>query len=493
MDEFILRYKSLKELDQNEVFFRPMINHVARRLLGEVSWGLKMRVLTGAGLSILDMASDAYIGFKFLQDEHKNTRLYGYILVGMILMSILGQLVFVVIQNRRVAPLKLAKEMFIVLTGLKPGWDAGKVTMGVEMEEHHLFDARLELNLMKAIELCFESIPGCILTTHYLLTRKFEFGAVVSIGISALTTGFVSASVSFDCDVDPSARKKDPAFYGYIPDGGSRTVIFACMMLNSSALLLMRSFTAALLLLTDTLYLWAYLGGDMLGFLTFKTVTGDFHHWIPVDGLSGRLLSLLMKCTSKIIVDYTGLLHLRSPQEIGAVPWTTSMGVAVFAAMAALRLNFEHANTESTVLVKGTVMGGMIGTWLVTFLLIILLMKKEYRGSFWNWTRGKDMVMARFRSENEEFKASLLTKNNNMWWTIREDVRDWVQSNWWRWKEEKPEWMTDSWIAKVPKDWIPVEDKQEVDVVRKKERRRGSLLGELKVHRGSVYASGLGR
>ena len=40
---------------------RPMMNVMARRLLGEVSWGLKMRVTMGAGLSILDMATDIFV------------------------------------------------------------------------------------------------------------------------------------------------------------------------------------------------------------------------------------------------------------------------------------------------------------------------------------------------------------------------------------------------------------------------------------------------
>ena len=38
-----------------------MLNVVAKRLLGEVSWGLKLRVTMGAGLSILDMATDILV------------------------------------------------------------------------------------------------------------------------------------------------------------------------------------------------------------------------------------------------------------------------------------------------------------------------------------------------------------------------------------------------------------------------------------------------
>ena len=45
----------------------------------------------------------------------------------------------------------------------------------------------------------------------------------------------------------------------YIPDGGSRTVIFGCMLLNGALLLLIRSFSAAMLMLAKKRY-FAMLG-----------------------------------------------------------------------------------------------------------------------------------------------------------------------------------------------------------------------------------------
>ena len=42
--------------------------------------------------------------------------------------------------------------------------------------------------------------------------------ALVSIVISAMTTGFASAMMAFDMDVDVKHRKNQPKFYGYIPD-----------------------------------------------------------------------------------------------------------------------------------------------------------------------------------------------------------------------------------------------------------------------------------
>ncbi|GMI29651.1 hypothetical protein TeGR_g14379 [Tetraparma gracilis] len=43
------------------VWFRPMMDTIAQRLLESVSWGLKMRLYTGAGLSTLDLLTDLYM------------------------------------------------------------------------------------------------------------------------------------------------------------------------------------------------------------------------------------------------------------------------------------------------------------------------------------------------------------------------------------------------------------------------------------------------
>ena len=59
--------------------------------------------------------------------------------------------------------------------------------------------------------------------------------ALISIAISALTTGYTSAMISFDIDVDVSHRKDQPRFYGYIPDDNAlRGRCFMLMMLISA-------------------------------------------------------------------------------------------------------------------------------------------------------------------------------------------------------------------------------------------------------------------
>ena len=76
--------------------------------------------------------------------------------------------------------------------------------------------------------------------------------ALASIIVSACTTGFTAATISFDFDVSPQRRRDEPAFYGYIPDSaGRRTAIFFCMIMNGALLLLLRSLSTALLAIVN--------------------------------------------------------------------------------------------------------------------------------------------------------------------------------------------------------------------------------------------------
>jgi hypothetical protein len=118
VDEWIGKYPSLRELDKAEVWFRPLINTVALRLLGEVPWGLKMRVFIGAGLSVLDMASD--INVIYLYSNTPGQQVYGTSLLCMLILCLVMQLLVVYGQNKT-RPKKLLREALIVLTGFKPG------------------------------------------------------------------------------------------------------------------------------------------------------------------------------------------------------------------------------------------------------------------------------------------------------------------------------------------------------------------------------------
>ena len=473
VDEWILKHLSLSELDLAEAWFRPMLNVVAKRLLGEVSWGLKGRVIMGAGLSILDMATDIFVIWGYMGND--KTKGYGWSLLWMIVGCMACQLLLVFIQNRK-TPLKMLGEILIVLTGMKPGIDAYNVCSGKQMDEHNAFDAKVEMIIAKGIEMMCESIPGCFLQLYAILkSGDRSQRAIASVAVSALTTGFSSASISFDMDVDPARRMEAPDFYGYIPDDGKRTTIFCCMVLNSALLLLVRSLSAAMLMLVQKRYFVLYIVVDMALYLLQKMARGDVHYWIPLDGILGLFVSISVRVFNKGITDFTGVIHFRSPQELGGLYWTANMFLAQLASFASVWLYFENGEVAVTERETWTLVGCMGGGWLLTFALFLVLMKKEFRRTFFSTKSGKQQIMDRFKSKDDEIKASVLKKNKKMWRPIREDVKEWVLANWWRWEAEKPDWYQESWIAKVPPDMIPSEAKQGAIAIRASARRRSNF------------------
>ena len=72
-----------------------MMEAVAKKLLGEVSWGVKGRVAIGALLSLTDMASDVFVFLKYMGEAR--TRGYGWILLWMLVGNLAMLLLFVVV------------------------------------------------------------------------------------------------------------------------------------------------------------------------------------------------------------------------------------------------------------------------------------------------------------------------------------------------------------------------------------------------------------
>lgn len=280
-----------------------------------------------------------------------------------------------------------------------------------------------------------------------------------SILISAATAGFSSGSLSYDWDCDPTRRRNNPKFYGYIPDGGGRTLIFVCMVLNSMSLLLIRASSAAFLMLVNIRFFLLYLAGDMLLYLLLKTARGDFSYWLPISGSVGLVVSLVIRVIAKTICDFTGVIQLRAPAELGGIYWSANMVMAIAASLASIALYFDRVEDKDAVAPRRTVYACILilcGTWFISFSTILKTMKKEYVSTFFSFDTGNDWAQSFFiHGASDEAKSKTLGLNPVKWKSLRAEAKAWTLENFWRWIEEKPDWFTDNWIAKLPSDFIP--------------------------------------
>jgi hypothetical protein len=216
VDEWILQFPALQEVDKEHSWFRPMVENISYILVGEVGWGLKARVAIGATMSIGDLSTDIFVAFMYWDEKRKA---YFQAIVLMLGISCILQLLIIYTNNSRRGLKITFLESLPVLCGLKPAVDAYRVAHGDKAENGQTFDPQTEMSYIKGVELFAESIPGIIIQIAAIATTSdrttISRGAWISLVMSAMSTGFIGSSISYDYDTDPTKRKQTPEFYGF--------------------------------------------------------------------------------------------------------------------------------------------------------------------------------------------------------------------------------------------------------------------------------------
>jgi hypothetical protein len=163
----------------------------------------------------MDATTDLYTLYTYWNSGLKGQAM---VLLAMIVTNLCFQILIILGQYKSKSWKRKLYEIVITLTFLRPAVDAYRVSTNHEDDEL-LVDQLTELCFNKSIEMGTESIPGCVLQCYVYLASSGQVGkfALLSIAASCLTTGFASAMISFDVDVDVTRRKTQPRFYGYIP------------------------------------------------------------------------------------------------------------------------------------------------------------------------------------------------------------------------------------------------------------------------------------
>jgi hypothetical protein len=144
----------------------------------------------------MDLLSDMYMIYTYATTGQKGTAVSLAIMVGL---CILGQLFVVWGQTHKGPKSVMLKEMLIVLSGLQPGWEAARVANGVKRGEHAAMDPEVALTCTRCFEMAMEAVPGSILQVKTLMqAENVSKVALASIIMSALTTGFSAATISFE-------------------------------------------------------------------------------------------------------------------------------------------------------------------------------------------------------------------------------------------------------------------------------------------------------
>jgi hypothetical protein len=293
--------------------------------------------------------------------------------------------------------------------------------------------------------------------------------------VSAITTGFASATISYDWDTDPDKREERPAFYGYIPANASkRTVVFVSMLLFTVGMLLIRCTTIVLLGLMGGSWAFLYIGADLGLYMLVKILRRDFWHWLPLGGNAEIVSSILTRVIIKIIVDFTSIAHFRHPYEVGGAYWLFGLLLTMASLPVSIFIASPYVD-ERAINIAWTMVKIFLPSSGLCFAIFILTIEKKYWHTFWSTQKSKDMTMACFLvGESDEIKFGVLWNSRHHWVSIEGEIKKWVDLNWAKWEEEQPEWWTDVMKAKVPVDFIPAHG----DARRRESVRRASVDAE---------------
>jgi hypothetical protein len=202
MDAMVKRHK----------WARPMLETIAQRRMAAAPFGLKVRLVIGALLSMGDMASDI---FNLVTMFGAGQSAGAYALLAMILTTLAIQILLVVIQNAHRGPAAVFKEVLMVLSLCKAGVDALRVARGQGHVAGAPMDLFAEMLVCKVLEMVFESIPGALLQAIFILYTGVTTAALLSILLSCLSTAFTATMVAYDSDTNAVRRRGHPEFYGY--------------------------------------------------------------------------------------------------------------------------------------------------------------------------------------------------------------------------------------------------------------------------------------
>ncbi|GMI41364.1 hypothetical protein TrCOL_g8199 [Triparma columacea] len=452
VDEFILTFPSMRELDERYSFFRPFLEVVARKKLATADLGLKFRVFLGTSFSLLDMGSDIFIITElFATGENIKARA----ILCMIVLNIILQLVVVFFQRRK-RPKVMAKEMLLTILCLKPAQDAVRVIRG-EQEFYENISPEIEMLITKLLETFTEAIPGAVVQATFIVGRisdseAVSFTSLSSLAMSIMATSFAMQSLTYDLDVNPLNRREDPKTYGMIPDK-NRILVLVLMMGISACTMASQIFNVILLRKMGFVVLVLYFVIPMLLLFARKLLRrGDFYlHDAPL------LLIVLWHIMAKTTTDFTAWMEAIIPLGMGGAGFT---GNLIFNQCATFVVAAVYLGGGSGGGLNGEVVWPFVvacnGILVIFFVSFFLSINRSHVSTFFSLETGADQAERIFykRSEPDVKLSYTITHHESCYAHFRDDVKAYVQDNVLDWVEEKPLWWSDLFLANIPDDML---------------------------------------
>jgi hypothetical protein len=460
------------------------MDSVATEVALRATFGVAARAFAGASLSFLDTVSDFYIIYQYWEGGRT---FYAWLLIGMISANLFLQLCAVLMNTLGLKRGRVRNTLFgmlTVVTFTKPGFDAWDLASGAEQLEGAALTPLNSYTLVKAVEMFCEAIPGFTLQAVALITSKTTSkAAVFSLLVSAGSAGLCSAAITFDFDTDMAERRASPHLYGMIPNVG-RGLAYANLMAMATMQIVAKGVAAALLIVTNPLWLWYYLACDYGLYFLYKAVMGDLWVFLPLPPAVSVLAAVLYRVITKAIADFSGCVLLRLPDELGGAYFAFNAVSAQASILLSVYLYNEYFEAEEgekkwdATMLWIFAIASIVSCVLLFAFFLSVVCDPKHRHSFYGLRTGWRHSCGYFLDfEDDEHKIKVFDINIMQWAGIADEVMAWTMANWEGWERDKPEWFTPFVKSTVPDDFIPPRFLAEMGGARE---RRGSAAGSVK-------------
>ena len=207
-------------------------------------------------------------------------------------------------------------------------------------------------------------------------------------------------------------------------------------------------------------YVAVFFATDIGSYLLIKIIRGDFIYWPPLEGITSILLSLIMRVGIKVITDFTSIIQLRHPNEVGGAQSVFGQLISVATLFIALILAEDSGKLGKEMSRLWFISYILTGSALFSYCVFFSNINSGYNNTFFSSETGGQMTIRKFRTlEDDGLRAAaVFEKNKNQWKSIYGEVKEWVWQNWPKWMEEKPAWFDDKMRSMIPRDMIPSSD-----------------------------------
>ena len=194
---------------------------------------------------------------------------------------------------------------------------------------------------------------------------------------------------------------------------------------------------------------------------------------------------------TKALVDFSGCLLLRLPDELGGAYFLFTMvttQVSIPVSVYVYNKYFEADEVKGEEKMDATLLWifaivSIIMTAVSFLIFMVFLCDPKFRWTFCSTRTGWRESCGPFLDfEDDEHRILIFGKNRMQWNYIAADVKAWSMANWEEWERDKPEWFTPYVKSTVPDEFIPP---RFLAAMGGNRERRGSAL----IHVGDALAT----